>query len=201
MNIILRSKASEVNSLLIQPINNNTLNDKFTIQGLKTGEYSIIASLKNYKSKHFLYSNVISLTIFPKLKSVPDKILISPGCETILQLLGGPQVSADNVIILHINENPFALKKTQINSQLFKLKGLSLSQGTFNLIFSVYSQRTNQTLTLIKVSVVIAYPETVAIEGIDGRKLIEKAMIRLHSKLYYEKQLFTTAICPFEYNW
>jgi len=42
-------------------------------------------------------------------------------------------------------------------------------------------------LTLIKVSVVIAYPETVAIEGIDGRKLIEKAMIRLHSKLYYEK--------------
>ena len=58
-----------------------------------TGDYSFLATLKNYNDTKRLFSNIVELSVYPKLKSFPKELQIAPGCLAHLKLIGGPFVT------------------------------------------------------------------------------------------------------------
>ena len=187
---------------------NHTIIDKIPLFGMKEGVISL--SLTN---NHGIDSNTVQINIFDKLEIFPPTLLLYPGCEFTIKILGGPENEKSLNRIYNIeNEevasigNFFPLVKAKKIGNTFVSIKLSYKPDE-NQLYSTqdekefYNSIKDQILTEVKIPVQVAFPERVEIEGANNRKIYVNSSVRFLASLKLGDLSFSYCIGDTDFTW
>eukprot|EP00340_Litonotus_pictus_P000600 CAMPEP_0170519298 /NCGR_PEP_ID=MMETSP0209-20121228/4771_1 /TAXON_ID=665100 ORGANISM="Litonotus pictus, Strain P1" /NCGR_SAMPLE_ID=MMETSP0209 /ASSEMBLY_ACC=CAM_ASM_000301 /LENGTH=1951 /DNA_ID=CAMNT_0010805157 /DNA_START=464 /DNA_END=6319 /DNA_ORIENTATION=+ len=187
---------------------NNQIIDTIHLQGAFEG----IQSLSVFSNNN-IESNIIQIQVFEKLEVFPPMLLLYPGSEFTLKILGGPdnEKSLNKVFVIDNDE----IASIGNSSPLVKAKRIGTSFVTVSLMFRADENQLYSTvdereyfksikeykLCEIQVPVQVAFPERVEIEGANNRKIYANSSVRFIASLKLGDRSFTYGIGNIEFTW
>ena len=183
-------------------------NTKINITGLIPGLYPII--IKDETSE--ILSNIATIEVFEKLSVYPPYLLLVPGSEYTLEIIGGPK-NRENVQINYqmLDEQIANVSKDypKVYGAKYgetKLKISLIYKYDYDKIYNINDDKhiINKTdlLCVETVPVRVDFPEKVVIIGAENsRKIYSKSTIRLLAALKKGNEVFTYGTGPFKFEW
>ena len=187
---------------------NEKIIDSISIKGINEGTQAIVV-----KSITNRLSNTVYITIFGKLDVFPPELLLYPGAEFTLKIIGGPEneksltkrFSIEDSNIASIGKTSPKVKAKLIGETKVIVKLLHVSDD--NKLYSTkdekdYFEKLKDTIFCeVSIPVQVAFPERIEIEGANNRKIYSNSTIRLLSSLKLGNRSFTYGIGDIEHSW
>lgn len=121
--------------------------NNYLIQGLKSGVFRFILmvqntvlNLENYNpSFMMIMSNEIEAHIYEKLSTIPNNLLLAPGCICHMEIIGGPSqkamITSNIELKIRVSQQDFIhLSKHETNLYLAEGKTIGSGKIFFELI-------------------------------------------------------------------
>ena len=170
---------------------------QFLAQGLKAGNYRFMVNVENYireegKRADEMVNSETDVYVYTKLTSIPNTLLLAPGCNCHIELVGGPSEKAK--ITSHIElktrvSEETMIKLTKQEQNLFLVEGLTVGSG--KIFFELVQKETTNILSVYEVDLRIELVNHIEILGFPERKVYLGATFRLLAlRNYLEKKLF-----------
>lgn len=160
-------------------------NDEYSVQGFKSGVYRFILHVQNSFAydqhlENKLFSNEVEGNVYEKLTTLPNNLLLSPGCSCHLEIIGGPSQKAkvtSNIELRIRRSEEKLIHLTKQEQNLYHVEGSNLGSGI--IYFELYQRDTNLTLSSHEVNVQIEFVNNIEIQGFPERKVYLGAKFRL----------------------
>lgn len=211
----------DVNRLILKE---NHIVEDFELEGIKIGVQSLCIvffpndnnyseSFSQYNNPNIKFSNLLTIHVFEKISVFPPSLLLYPGSEFTLKIIGGPENGKslkysfiiDNTDVASINSNLPLVKAHKIGQTEVKIKIKYNSEE--NQIYSTNEEETyyksinNLVLCETLVPVRVEFPDRIEIEGANNRKLFNNSIIRLIASLKLGEVSFTYGVGNIEFEW
>lgn len=188
------------------------LSSKITSKIKLQGAFEGIQSL-SVLSNNNIESNTIQIQVFDNVEVFPPVLLLYPGSEFTLKILGGPENEKSLNKIFSISDSSIAdISKTSPRVKAAKI-GITEINISFvykadeNQLYSTdderdyYNSIKEYKLCEVKVPLQVAFPERVEIENANNRKLYSNSAVRFLASLKLGDRSFTYGIGNIEFNW
>lgn len=210
----LNNEPEKNNSLLLNILEENQSHiytSTLTIKGLNQGLQSIL--VYSHLPKNKIKSNINYIQIFNKIEVFPPDLLLIPGSEFTLKILGGPENEISSKISYEIEKEEIA----SIESSYPKVKAKNVGETNIivklhfinneNKLFSTkeeieyFKNIENEILSQLRIPVQVAFPDRVDIENANNRKIYLNSSIRLLASFKLNEKSFSYGIGNIEYKW
>lgn len=170
------------NALGIEPYLDQ--NNMFVVEGRLVGSFKVKAFMtipsNSYSTISFITSNVLELHVFENLRINPPSLLMSPGCVSNVELIGGPSEKSkvlNNVVLeASLSEKNIVTYK-EISNDLFEINAEML--GEVKMTFVLKFKDTNIIINSVIINIKVALVREVEILGMIDRKLHVGSVVRL----------------------
>ena len=159
--------------------------NQFIAQGLKAGSYRFVVYLENYvenDSKIPLgrVSNEVEVHVYERLTTIPNNLLLAPGCNCHIEVVGGPsekaKITSNIELRTRVSEENF-IKLTKQEQNLYFIEGNRIGDGI--IYFELFQKDSNETLSVYEVNTKIELVNNIEINGFPERRVFLGASFRL----------------------
>jgi hypothetical protein len=180
--------------------------DKFTITGLMSGEYRLKANANVLRpgsvDRHTkISSNLVEINVFSRLEARPKELILSPGCIASVEIIGGPSDKSKTRNQVRLSPGNFdtsLITLTETDNSIYSVKAKKI--GVTDVEFEVrYSD--GKLIGMVVVKTTVALVTGVEVLGMIDRTIHVGSQFRLIAITKHRNQMFTPAICPYQYEW
>lgn len=159
--------------------------NQYLAQGMKFGSYRFVIYVDNYiKNDSNIpissVSNEIEVYVYEKLTTIPNNLLLAPGCTCHVEIIGGPtekaKITSNIELRIRVTEEKM-IKLIKQEQNLYLVEGLGLGNG--KLLFELFQKDSNLSLSVYEVSTRIEFVNNIEIHGFPERKVYLGASFRL----------------------
>ena len=187
----------------------NYLVNSISLIGIVPNVYAF--SVRNTNPNNRVRSNVVKIEVFARLEIFPPYLLMIPGSSYTLFIKGGPEKQQniirkyvmDNTTVATNGEDEPEVSAKIIGKTKFHVLLYMKDNSNTNAITNDNEIQPDNSFIICQESihVTVAFPDSIEIEGAHNRKIYNKSTIRLLASLKLNKNTFTYAIAPIEYEW
>lgn len=170
------------NALGIEPYLDQ--NNVFVVEGRLVGSFKVKAFMtipsNSYSTINFITSNVLELHVFENLRIHPPSLLMSPGCVSNVELIGGPSEKSkvlNNVVLEATLSERNVVTSKEISNDLFEINAEMI--GEVKMTFVLKFKDTNKIINSVMINIKVALVRDVEILGMIDRKLHVGSVVRL----------------------
>lgn len=188
------------------------LNREITSHLVLQGAFEGVQAL-SVVSNNDIQSNIVHIQVFEKVEVFPPVLLLYPGSEFTLKIIGGPENEKSLNKIFSIADPEIA--SIGNSTPRVYAKKIGISEVKINFVFKsdenqlystedereYYSSIKEYKLCEILVPVQVAFPERVEIEGANNRRLYVNSAVRFLASLKLGDRSFTYGIGDIEFSW
>ena len=176
---------TEINQRDLFKISKSTNSNQFLAQGLKSGSYRFIVYFENFvknDTKMLLkpISNEAEVYVYDKLNTIPNNLLLAPGCNCHMEVIGGPSEKAkitSNIELRTRVSQENMIKLTKQEQNLFLVEGQGVGNG--RIFFELVQKESNIILSVYEVNLRIELVNHIEILGFPERRVYFGATFRL----------------------
>lgn len=159
--------------------------NQFIAQGLKAGSYRFVVYVENYlKNETKTVAGPIShedeVHVYEKLSTIPNSLLLAPGCNCHIEVIGGPSEKAkitSNIELRTRVSDDRLLHLTKQEQNLFLGEGHGVGSG--KVFFELVQRDNNLTLSVYEVDLRVELVNHIEIMGFPERRVFLGATFRL----------------------